>query len=91
MGITINYMGQLKSQLGVGSEELELGSCSLTDLIAALSDRHGEAFTKLVCTADGKPQSSILVCIGEEQVPVNDSTMVNDGDDVTVLTPISGG
>lgn len=91
MGITLNYMGQLKNAVGTGSEELDLGPCSLVELIAELSRRHGESFRKLVCTPDGKPQSSILVCIGEEQVPVNESTVVQDGDDVTVLTPISGG
>lgn len=92
MQIRIQYMSQIKSALGLGNDTLELPPTSrILDVLSALVVRHGAAFTRLVQGEDGRWQRSLLVCVGNRQVLLEDETPLAEGDVVTLMTPISGG
>ncbi len=92
MQIRIQYMSQIKSALGLRNDTLELPPASrVLDVLSALVARHGAVFARLVQTDDGSWQRSLLVCVGNRQVMLEDQTPLAEGDVVTLLTPISGG
>ncbi|MEK6236922.1 MAG: MoaD/ThiS family protein [Planctomycetales bacterium] len=92
MNVTVKYMSQLKAAVGVGQEQLPLDApCSIQELLNQLLDRHGDSLRRALCDGAGNIQKTILVCVGDRQVPLDDPELVGDGDEVTLLTPISGG
>jgi molybdopterin converting factor small subunit len=90
MRIAVRYMAQAKQATGVAVEDLELlGPCLPRDLLGWLAERHGEPLRRLLCAADGKP--AVLLFVGDEQVDPADPVLIEEGDVVTVLSPMSGG
>jgi molybdopterin converting factor small subunit len=89
MRITVKYMAQLKRLAGA-SEVIEVGSGSvLGAVLVELAARHGADFRALLLGADGQPQRSLLVFIGDERAGLNQE--LHDGDRVTILSPMAGG
>ena len=92
MNITAVYTTQLKASLGVASETLDIADgATVGALIAALSERHGDDFTRLVLDESNSLLPSIILCIGDEQVAPGSDAPLSDGDSVTFLSAISGG
>jgi molybdopterin converting factor small subunit len=92
MQLNVLYMSQLKAAVGRGSESLEVPpGANISDVLAALVVRHGEPFERLARGADGKWQRSLLICVGNRQIPFDDASPLAEGMVVTLLTPISGG
>ena len=92
MNITAVYTTQLKAALGVAAESLDVADeATIGTLIAALSDRHADDFTRLVLDDAGNLLPSIILCIGDEQVAPGSNQPLSDGDSVTFLSAISGG
>ena len=92
MKVTVIYAAQARVAVGLGSEELELdGPTSVHDLVVRLARRHGTAFGRLALDANGRPHPSLLVAIGDDQVPSGALRKVASGETVTIITPISGG
>lgn len=89
MRISVKYMAQLKQAAGIASEEVEIDSCTVETVIRRLGDR--PAIRKLLLDADGRPQRALLVFIGDEQVASDSMRALEDGDQVTLLTPMAGG
>jgi molybdopterin converting factor small subunit len=91
MKIAVRYMAQLRRAAGVTVEEVELDRpCSATELLKRLADQHGLPFRALLLDADGGVRPAILLFVGDEQV--NSQTRpLQDGDVLTVLTPMAGG
>jgi molybdopterin converting factor small subunit len=91
MKVTVRYMAQLRQAAGVVTQEIELnGDAKPADLLCRLADRHGGALRRLLLTADGKPQPTLLVFVGDDQADVANTTL-RDGNEVTLLSPIAGG
>ncbi len=91
MKIAVRYMAQLRHAAGVVTEEIELnGGQKPADLLHLLAERHGTALRRLLLTADGKPQPTLLVFVGDDQANTA-GTILRDGDEVTLLSPIAGG
>tara|TARA_R110002072_G_scaffold287242_2_gene452709 strand:- start:41919 stop:42197 length:279 start_codon:yes stop_codon:yes gene_type:complete len=92
MVVTVEYTAQLKRASGSAREDFELAeSSSMIDLVNAISDRHGDELTRMLKTADGAPQTTIIPFVGDDQVRWDASDVLRDGVTVTLLAPISGG
>lgn len=92
MGVTVRYMSQLKAAAGTGEEQIDLETpCPLSDLFDQLGNVHGDMLKRLLCDASGQPQPTLIICIGDKQIAPGDNAQLSDGDEVTLMTPISGG
>jgi sulfur-carrier protein len=92
MVITVEYTAQLKRASGTAREEFEMShSSTLVDLVNAIADRHVEELTRMLKTADGAPQSTVIPFVGDDQSRWDASDVLRDGVTVTLLSPISGG
>ena len=92
MTVKLKYMSQLKAALGTSQEEIEIATpCTLDQLLSGLVEKHGDNLKPLLFDREGNFQRSLLICLGDQQLPVGDATPVNDGDEVTLIVPISGG
>ena len=91
MKVVVRYMAQLRQAAGAASEEIELdGAGRVVALLRKLAERHGTVLRRLLLTADDTPQPTLLVFVGDDQADVR-TAVLNDGDAVTLLTPIAGG
>jgi molybdopterin converting factor small subunit len=92
ISIRIRYMAQLKQAAGVACEEIELPvPCSVRDLLRLLADRHGAPLRNLLLGEEGSPQPTILVFLRDEQVVPAGEVPLEEGDEVTLLSPMAGG
>ena len=92
MKITIHYTTQLKAALGNASEVLDVDRrATVVDVVSLLCDRHGDVLNGLLYDDEGQLLPSVLVCVGDEQVPIDDPAELQDGACVTLLSAISGG
>lgn len=93
MQVTVEYAAQVKQAVGIGREDITLeGPCSPAELVEELVRRHGETLASVLLDSEGRPQRSILVFLGEDQVRLDDtSRQLADGDTLTLLSPVSGG
>jgi molybdopterin converting factor small subunit len=92
MKVTVKYSAQARLATGLASEEVDLDEpTSVHDLVVRLSRQHGTAFRRLALDANGCPHPSLLVVIGDDQVRPGDHRKVASGDEVTIMSPISGG
>ena len=91
MKVRVVYSTQVRTALGIASEELEVADqCTLPSLLAQLSARHPTVLEQLVF--DGKQlRPSILLFIGDRQTKLDDAIQLADGDEVTIFSAISGG
>jgi molybdopterin converting factor small subunit len=90
--ISVRYMAQLKQAAGAACEEVALPApCHVCDVLLALADRHGAPLRSLLLDAGDSLQPTILVFVGDEQVSASDGIALNDGDILTLLSPIAGG
>lgn len=92
MLVTVEYTAQLKRASGKAREEFELDdSGTLIDLVNAIADRHGDELARMLKSAEGVPQSTVIPFVGDDQVRWDSSGVLSDGVTVTLLSPISGG
>jgi molybdopterin converting factor small subunit len=92
MRVSVRYMAQLRTAAGVAGETVEIdGPCTAADLAARLAARHGEALRRLLLGTDSRLSPIILVFVNDAQVGAGDSGPLQDGDTVTLLSPIAGG
>jgi molybdopterin converting factor small subunit len=90
MRVVVHYLAQIKQAAGIASEAVELAApCPVQDFIVLLARRHGGALAKLLLTADGGLQSTVLVFVDDDQVGPN--AVLPEGAVVTLLSPIAGG
>lgn len=92
MHITVHYLAQLRKAAGAESERIDVAApCTLATLLASLAERHDEAFRTLLLDRHGKLQPTLLVFVGEAQARPMEEHGLQDGDVVTILTPMAGG
>ena len=91
MKIAVRYMAQLRRVAGTAVEPVELDApCSTTDLLKRLEEQHDLPFRALLLDEDGNVRPAVLLFVGDEQVGP-ETSLLQDGDVVTVLTPMAGG
>ncbi len=89
MRITVRYLAQLKQAAGVTTEIVPSEERTARGLLMFLSERHGDALRRLLVDADGQPNATILVFVNDRQV--EPGMELQDGDVVTLLSPVAGG
>jgi molybdopterin converting factor small subunit len=89
--IAVRYMAQLRRAAGAAAEQVELDApCSATDLLKRLAEQHGLPFRALLLDEDGNVRPAVLLFVGDEQVGP-EAAPLQDGDVITILTPMAGG
>jgi molybdopterin converting factor small subunit len=92
MIVHLEYAAQARRVAGTGRESLEIGETArLCDLFAHAAAGRGEEFARLLFKPDGSVQLSLLVFVNDRQTPADSAAALEDGDVVTVMSPISGG
>ena len=92
MEITVHYLAQLKRAAGVATENVTVeDGCSLSQVLKGLADRHGPAFRAGLLDEHGQPLPALLFFLGAEQVRPDSARPLCEGDEVTILSPMSGG
>lgn len=92
MKIHVQYTTQLRMALDRGEDEVDLARpCSAGGLLEKLSQRYGKPFDDLIFRGPGEWNPSILVCVGDKHIGNDPSYALQDGDQVTLLSVISGG
>ena len=90
MKVNIKYMGQLRKESGVSEESIVLDKgATVKDLMNKLCDKHGDGFSKIVFDPSDKPSLAILCFVDDEQKELSD--LLNDDQQITLMSPISGG
>lgn len=90
MKIRVQYMAHLKQAAGTATAEVELErSCTVAALLHHLATRHGDALRRLLFDANGAPQPTVLVFVNDQQV--DGKEVLQEGDEVSLLSPIAGG
>ena len=92
MTITFHYMGQLRQCAGVEREERQCtDSASLNDALRNLAQSHNDDFINILFDDAGAMRSSVMLLLNETPVAKDDSPALRDGDEITLLSAISGG
>ena len=93
--VTVHTIGLLRSLIRQGDLVLSLGEGSaVADLLVHLSDTYGSQVAALMAapvSPDAHPPLRIMVNGRDIEVLDDRSTILADGDDVLVLTPMAGG
>jgi molybdopterin converting factor small subunit len=91
MKVTVGFSGLARAAAGRPSEEIELDSTAdVRQLLAEIARRHGQPMQSLVDPGPlGVP--AVLVFVGGAQVAWQTPSRLKNGDDVMILSPISGG
>ncbi len=92
MQITVQFETQLKRAAGVGTETIELAPGStLHEAVRQVASPAREPLRKLLIGADGGVLPTVLLFVNDQQVDVTREAPLEEGDTVTVMSPISGG
>jgi len=94
MIIRIVYRGQIKEKTGCNSEELKLKpGDSLKKSMLEIKRRHGEEVRAMLFDEQGHFRKMMMVVLNGTQVKEQDleRTILKDGDEVMLMSPIAGG
>lgn len=92
MTVTIRYQALLRRAAGTDMETLEAPDGSrVLGLLRLLGDRHGEPLRRLLLDDQDRPSNSLLVFLGDQQIPADGSDPLPDRAELTLLSPIAGG
>ena len=90
MQVSVEYTAQIKRAAGRSSDSVDLDDgATVQTLIESLATSADDAFKRSLVTSDGRVQPTLLVFVRDVQVRANDA--LQDGDVITLLSPISGG
>jgi molybdopterin converting factor small subunit len=91
MKVTVCYSGQLKAAAGAAREEHDVvDGCSVRELVLGVAERKGDPLRSLMLDSARGLRPHILVCIDDEQVDWA-TQKLKAGDEVLLMSPISGG
>ena len=92
MKVTVNYLAQLKQVAGIPSENIVVDEAySVRDLVQQVAKKHGEPLRSFLLDTEGSLRNSILVIVGDEQVHWETPMQLNEGDEISFLSPLAGG
>lgn len=84
MTITVGYSGQARAATNRAREQVDLpDAATVDDLLAELAARYGDPFRAVA--------PALLIFVGEDQVDRAAPRPLKPNDEVTLLSPISGG
>lgn len=92
MQIQVEYAAQIKRAAGLSAETFECDSpCNVKNMLQRVVEQHGESMKQLLFDANRQLHPSILLFVGDTQVRSDQYRELQDGDVLTILSPISGG
>ena len=92
MNVKLRYTAQLKDKAGLETENIELKpNENLHDLLKKLASRYGEEFGNILFDENGTYRNSNLIAIYLFQVSYEENNELKDGDEITLISPVSGG
>ena len=92
MKIRIKWLGQARAAADRDRDVFECANApTIADVLSALVVTHGSTLQRLLLNEHGAPHSSVMLFVNDEQVVSGSATVLNDGDELTVMPPISGG
>lgn len=92
MKTTVCYMSQLRRSAGVPREVLDAdGRSTVQDFVSkVVCDRHPN-LAKTILNDTGDFHPVLMMFVGEDQIDLNTPHPLKDGDEITLMFPISGG
>ena len=94
MQITFQFEAQLRQIAGTGERQVEVpDGSSLLEALKLLVEQDGGALQERILRADGAVQNSLLLFVNDVPVAPDSAAnhVLNNGDQVLLLPPISGG
>lgn len=92
MKVNVSYFGQLRDLAGQDAEVCEPDASSdLRTLLTDLADRHGGPFRNAMLDETGGLRRSLLLSVNGAAVVKTALPPLNDGDEITLMSPIAGG
>lgn len=88
MKITFGYFAQIRKAAGLESETISVPT-GITVLAALKTVKHGEEFNGLLFNGTGALRPVILFVVND--IPAAPDQKLNDGDTVSVFSPVAGG
>ena len=90
--IELVYTGQLRSAVGMSEDSLEFAQpMRLSEVLKAAAEKRGEAARRILLNEDGAVQRALVLMVGGAQVPRGSDPVLENGAQLTIMTPISGG
>lgn len=91
MQIRIEYSTQVRVASGTSSEQVDVANGStVADLLKQLVESRGSAFSPWLSDS-GQPRPGLLVFVNDQSPSDLNSTRLNAGDQVALMTLVSGG
>lgn len=92
MNIRIRFTAQLKDKAGLGTDQIVLNSNEkIQSLLRRLVERYGHDFGQILFDEKGFYRNSNLIALNGFQVNYVENSDLKEGDEVTILSPVSGG
>ena len=92
MNIKLKFTAQIKDAVGQGIDAITIGDNEkIQDVLDKLVDKYGNPFKAILFDKNNKYRNSNLIAINQFQVDYDENHALNDGDEITLMSPISGG
>lgn len=92
MNIRVTLSGQLKRAAGFSEQRLILAQgADDTTAIRRLAESGPEPLRRILLTESDSVQPTLLRFVNDQMVPTGQCVVLQDGDELAVMTPISGG
>ncbi len=92
MEIKIRFTAQLKDVVGQGTDKITIEEKeNLQSVLSRLTERYGDKFKNILFDESGTYRNSILLVLNQYQINYVDNVVLNDGDEIAIMSPISGG
>ena len=92
MKVIVRYGAQARVAAGCASEEIELAApISIKALLAHIAARNEKGLRTLLLDTNGNTSPAVLIFVNEEQMSPGAAHQIRDGDEVEIISAISGG
>ena len=92
MKVDIFYHAQIRLAAGGASGLVDVApGTTVTALLRAQAERHGEAFRKIVLDDAGRVRPGIIVLVNDRPKADSSDPVLTEGDRVALFSPVAGG
>lgn len=91
MRVTVEYFGPAREAAGVSRAPADCDAPNTAvELIVRLATARGGRLARLLLR-DGKLSPAIMLAVNDEQISASEPSLLQDGDVISVIPPVSGG
>ena len=92
MTVELSYYAQIRLAAGGASERVEAAAgTTVTALLQARAEKHGDAFRRLVLDDTGRVRAGIIVLVNDRPLGPGAAPTLAEGDRVSLFSPVAGG